>query len=122
MRVLTNIFRRGAVFYHRQVVPKDLVAITNCRELKLSLRTRCPHLALAQQHHQRAALAIAHGMQLGVQAALGAPDTSGNSPFLSRLAAVRCALRCVASIINRSGLGPLLASSAKIRLNTPSRL
>lgn len=45
MRVLTNIFRRGAVFYHRQVVPKDLVAITNCRELKLSLRTRCPHTA-----------------------------------------------------------------------------
>jgi hypothetical protein len=28
-------------------------------------------------------------MQLGVQAAFGASDTSGNSPFLSRLAAVR---------------------------------
>jgi hypothetical protein len=26
---------------------------------------------------------------LGVQAALGASDTSGNSPFLNRLAAVR---------------------------------
>ncbi|KAB7739539.1 tyrosine-type recombinase/integrase [Parvibaculum sedimenti] len=45
MRVPTNIFRRGAIFYHRQVVPKDLLAITGCRELKLSLRTRCPHTA-----------------------------------------------------------------------------
>jgi len=46
------------------------------------------HLALAEQHDQRAAAAIADGVQFGVQAALGAPDTSGKSPFLSRLAAV----------------------------------
>ena len=60
--------------------------------------------------------------QLGVQAALGAPDTSGNRPFFKRLAAVRCAFRCVASIMIRSGLPPLPASSAKILLNTPRRL
>lgn len=46
-------------------------------------------LAFAEQHDQRSAFAIADGMQLGVQAAFGPSDTSGNSPFLSRLAAVR---------------------------------
>jgi hypothetical protein len=59
------------------------------------------HLAFTEQHNQRSALAIAHGMQFRVQAALGAPDTSGNSPFFKRLAAVRCAFRWVASIISR---------------------
>src|SRR3546814_4182762 len=61
------------------------------------------HLSFAQQHDQRPALAVADGMELRVQTAFGASDTSGNSPFLSRLAAVRCALRWVASIINWSG-------------------
>ena len=51
------------------------------------------HLPLAQQHDAGPALSVADRMQLGVQAAFGAPDTSGNIPFLSRLAAVRCALR-----------------------------
>ena len=55
------------------------------------------HLAFAEQHHEGSALAVADSMKLGVQA--GAPDTSGNSPFFKRLAAVRCALRWVASII-----------------------
>ena len=36
------------------------------------------HLPLAEQHDERASLAVAHRVQLGVQAALGAPDTSGN--------------------------------------------
>lgn len=35
------------------------------------------HLPFAEHHNQRAALAIADGMELGVQAAFGAPDTSG---------------------------------------------
>jgi hypothetical protein len=30
-------------------------------------------------------MAIANGVQLGVQAAFGAPDTSGNNPFLKNL-------------------------------------
>jgi hypothetical protein len=80
------------------------------------------HLAFAEQHHQRTPLTVADGVKLGVQAALRAPDTSGNSPFFSRLAAVRCALRWVASIINWSGLPPFAASAANIRLNTPRRL
>src|SRR6185437_593205 len=68
------------------------------------------------------AAAIADRMKLRVQAALRATDTAGNSPFLSRLAAVRCALRCVAAIINRSG-GPCAPASARnIRSNTPIRL
>jgi hypothetical protein len=58
------------------------------------------HLPLAEQHDQRSTTAIADSMQLGAQAALGAPDASGNSPFLSRLAAVRCAFRWVAAIIS----------------------
>ena len=72
------------------------------------------HLALADQHDQRSALAIADGVQLGVQAAFGASDRSGNDPFLTRLAAVRCALRCVASIMSWSGLPPRADKAAKI--------
>ena len=51
------------------------------------------HLAFGEQQHDGPDLAVAYGMQLGVQATFGASDTAGNSPFLSRLAAVRCALR-----------------------------
>ena len=35
------------------------------------------HLAFAEQHDQRAALAITDRVKLGVQAALGSPNTSG---------------------------------------------
>lgn len=38
-------------------------------------------LPLGQEKDQRPALAVADGVQLGVQAALCAPDTSGKSPF-----------------------------------------
>ena len=69
-----------------------------------------------------APLAVAHGVELGVQSALGAPDTSGNIPFPGRLAAVRCAFKWVAAITIRSGVPPLAANAAKILLNTPIRL
>jgi len=62
------------------------------------------HLAFAEEHDQRPPLTVAHRMQFRVQAALGAPDTTGNSPFFKRLAAVRWAFRWVASIISRHGL------------------
>ena len=80
------------------------------------------HLSFGQQHGERLAVPVADNMQLGVQTTLGAPDTAGNIPFLSRLAAVRCAFRCVASIMMRSGLGPSAARLAKIRSKTPSLL
>lgn len=35
------------------------------------------HLPFAEQHDQRAALAVADGVKLGVQPTFGAPDTSG---------------------------------------------
>ena len=69
------------------------------------------HLAVGEQHHEGSALAVVDGVELGT--AFGAPDTSGNSPFFSRRFAVRCALRCVASIISRSGLGPLAGRTAR---------
>ena len=47
------------------------------------------HLAFRQQQDDGTSLAVAHGVQLGVQTTLGAPDTTGNSPFFSKLAAVR---------------------------------
>lgn len=56
------------------------------------------HLPFGQEHGHRAAPTVAHGVKLGVQSAFGAPDMAGNIPFFSRLAAVRWALRCVASI------------------------
>jgi hypothetical protein len=80
------------------------------------------HLTFAQQQDQWSAVTIANRVQFGIQATFGASDTSGNIPFFSRLAAVRCAFRWVASIINCSGLPRLAVSSAKIRLNTPSLL
>lgn len=51
------------------------------------------HLPFAERHDQRAPVIVTDGVKLGVQATLGASDTAGNSPFLSKLAAVRCALR-----------------------------
>jgi hypothetical protein len=72
------------------------------------------HLALREEHDERPAVAVADRMQLRVQPAFRAPDTSGNRPFFRRLEAV--------SIMIRSALAPLCASSAKIRLNTPTRL
>lgn len=80
------------------------------------------HLGFRQEQDERPSVTVADGVQLGVQSALGAPDTTGNIPFLSRLAAVQWAFRCVASIMMRSGLGPSPASAAKILSNTPSRL
>ena len=80
------------------------------------------HLAFRQEQDERPSVTVADGVELGVQPAFGAPDTTGNIPFLSRLAAVRWALRWVASIMMRSGFGPSPASPAKMRSKTPSRL
>jgi hypothetical protein len=41
------------------------------------------HLAFGQQHRDRPAEPVADRMELRVQAALGAPDTSGKSPLLT---------------------------------------
>jgi hypothetical protein len=46
-------------------------------------------LALDEQQDQWLAVPVTNGVQLGVQAAFAPSDTAGNSPFLSRLAAVR---------------------------------
>ena len=72
------------------------------------------HLPLGEQQNQGQAVLIHHGVKLGIQTTPGAPDTAGNIPFLSRLAAVRWAFRWVASIINCSGASRSLASEAKI--------
>lgn len=76
-------------------------------------------LAVRQAHHDRAALAVDDSMQLGVQSAFGAPDTAGDIPFFSRLEAVRCALRCVASIISVSGGSSSAVRRLNISLKTP---
>lgn len=47
------------------------------------------HLAFGQEQDDRPAVTVADSVELGVQPALGSPDTTGNIPFLSRLAAVR---------------------------------
>ncbi len=79
-------------------------------------------LAFGEQQYQGLALAVADRVQFRVQAALGAADAPGNSPFLSRLAAVRWASRWVASIITVSVASLAAARVAKIRSNTPIRL
>ena len=50
-------------------------------------------LTLGQQQPHGSAVAVADRVDLGVEAASGPPDTARKSPFLSRLAAVRCAFR-----------------------------
>jgi len=47
------------------------------------------HLPFGKQQDQGQPVLIHHGMKLGVQTALRASETAGNSPFLSKLAAVR---------------------------------
>src|SRR3546814_17701006 len=51
------------------------------------------HLPFAQRQDRRTALAVGDRVKLRAQAALGMSDTSGNMPYLSRLAAARCAFR-----------------------------
>src|SRR5690606_27630776 len=80
------------------------------------------HLAFRKEQDDWPSVTVANGMEFRVQPTFGSPDTTGNIPFLSRLAAVRWAFRCVASIMMRSGFGPSPASPAKMRSNTPSRL
>ena len=80
------------------------------------------HLPLAEHQDKGLALTIADGVELRVQAAFCAPNATGNSPFFKRLAAVRCAFKCVASIMMRFGFGPWLARAAKMRSKTPSLL
>ena len=46
-------------------------------------------LAFGEQRDQGFAVSVADRVEFRVQAALGAADTAGNSPFLSRLAAAR---------------------------------
>ena len=79
-------------------------------------------LAFGKQQDQRFAVGVANRMQLGVQAALCPPDTTGNTPFLNKLAAVRWAFRCVASIMTAPVASLMAASVAKIRLKTPALL
>jgi hypothetical protein len=50
-------------------------------------------LAFRQCHYVGFAITVANCVQFGIQPAFGATDKAGNIPFLSRLAAVRCALR-----------------------------
>ncbi len=114
-----------------QGFPEGLAVISTISNQRLGWRqgtqheTRAfvvAHLAFAEQYDDGAPLIIANGVQFGIQSAFGSPDTTGNIPFLGRLAAVRCAFRCVASIMMRSGLGPSPASAEKMRSNTPRRL
>ena len=79
-------------------------------------------LSFGEQQHDRPSPAVTGGVELGVQPALGSPEKAGKSPFLSKLAAVRCAFRWVLSIMMRSGGPPSEASAAKMRSNTPMRL
>ena len=64
------------------------------------------HLSFGEKKDNWSADIIANCVELGVQSALRATNATGSIPFLSRLAAVLCALRWELSIMIRSG-GPL---------------
>jgi hypothetical protein len=80
------------------------------------------HLPLGEHHDDGAAVAVAEGVELGVQPAFGSADAPCKRPLSSRLAAVRCALRWVLSMIRRSGSPASPARAAKMRSKTPVRL
>ena len=46
-----------------------------------------------ERHEYGTSISIYYGMKFRVQPAFSAPDMAGNIPFLSKLEAVRCALR-----------------------------
>jgi hypothetical protein len=79
-------------------------------------------LAFGEQQRDRASLAVADGVEFRLPPALGAAEAAIRPPLLRRLAAVRCALRGVASIIRRSSGPPSAASAAKMQSNTLMRL
>ena len=78
-------------------------------------------------HKQGGSLVVAYlacrgrrkGHGFGVQPALCAADAAGKSFFLSKLAAVRCALRWVASIITWPSYPAVFANSVKMLLKMP---
>ena len=79
------------------------------------------HLPRRQQQDHGPGTPIADNVQLGVQPALGAPDLP-RTPFCNRPAAVRCDLRCVLSMMMRSGGPAASANAARMRANTPLRV
>ena len=102
-------------------VSKEFLGLgEGAQQLRSSLVVTC--LAGRQQKEDWLALAIANSVKFGVQSAFCPPDTAGKSPFLSKLAAVRWALRWVASIISRSVSPCFSTSSINILLKTPSLL
>ena len=67
-------------------------------------------------------MAVTNGMKFGIQASFCATDEMWRILFLSRLAAVRWALRWVESSIREPSKGVLFANSVKILLKIPSLL
>jgi hypothetical protein len=71
----------------------------------------------------RTADGVCYSMQFGVHAAFSQPDQASTPPFFDRrLEAVRCALRCVASIEMVVLSGACSANPIMIRANTPISL
>ena len=66
-------------------------------------------LSGCQAHSEGTPFAVTNGVQFGIQAAFCGPDMAGKNPPFSKLDAVRCAFRCVASIINVPGGPPFAA-------------
>lgn len=79
-------------------------------------------LPFCQQQAHRLARVVTHGVHFRIQTAFRAANTAGYCPFVSRLAAVLWAFRCVGSIIRHS-LAPCgRDNSRKILLKIPARL
>ena len=74
-----------------QQTRQEVICLLRVRDRLLSGNTERLGCLPCLAGNDRPPLPVADGMELGVQPAFGAPDTSGKSPPFNRLAAVRCA-------------------------------
>ena len=117
----------GRNSFFQQAIPEPIGVITAVRQKvfgggeisqQFSGALVIRYLTCRQMHQNGSSLIIANSVQFGIQHAFCAANSAGNAPFLSKLEAVRCALRCVASICNCSGTS-CDDNSLNILSNTP---
>ncbi len=102
-------------------IRNDAAAFGNIRLKALTCLSNIGLVACCQMQVNRTALTIADQVQLRIQSAFGLADAAPvTGVFLTPLAAIRCALTWLASIISVDRSAFSRASASKIRSKTPA--